>query len=112
MKMSAAFPSKWLKAADLGGGSVTVTIDRVVMEDLSGDGTEEKPVVYFQGKSKGLALNKTNSGMIVSAYGDETDDWTGKDIILFSTQVPFQGRMVDAIRVSLPQQPEHDAPPF
>jgi hypothetical protein len=59
--------------------------------------------VYFAGKEKGLVLNKTNANMIVEIAGsDETEDWEGVQIVLYSTRVDFQGRRVDAIRVDYP----------
>lgn len=99
MRISSAFPSNYLKAADLQGKSVKVSIDRVELEDIGGD---YKPVLYFTGKDKGMVLNKTNSNNIATAYGDETDAWSGKEIVLFEAMVDFQGRTVPAIRVKLP----------
>ena len=61
MDINSAFPSNYLKAADLRGGRVTVAIDSVVIENI---GDEDKPIVYFQGKEKGLVLNKTNANMV------------------------------------------------
>src|SRR5262245_20329528 len=101
MKISSAFPSTYLKAADLQDRNITVTIDRVEMEDI---GSDHKPVIYFQGKEKGLVLNRTNSNNIAAVYGDETADWAGKEITLYPTIVDFQGRSVDAIRVRAPQK--------
>lgn len=109
MKMSEAFPSSFLKASDLGGAMVTVTIGTVTMEKVSE--SEEKPCIHFDGKDKGLILNKTNAAVLVNAYGDESNHWTGKPIQLFSAQVSFQGRMVDAIRVRIPQQQTQAPPP-
>ena len=103
MKMSEAFPSKYLKAEDLKGQRITVTIARVEMGEIGdGDSREQKPVVYFQGKEKGLVLNKTNAANISYMYGDETNDWTGSQIKLFTMIVPFQGRQVPAIRIAPP----------
>lgn len=100
MKIGSAFPSNYLKAADLHGGRVTVVIDNVVIENI---GDEDKPVVYFQGKEKGLVLNKTNANMIEEiAKTDETEDWHDVRVVLYSTRVDFQGRRVDAIRVDHP----------
>jgi len=99
MNINSAFPGNYLKAADLGGNGrrVTVTIESVEMEDI---GDTDKPVVYFKDKKKGLVLNKTNSNMIAEiAKSDETDDWAGVQITLYSTKTDFQGRRVDAIRV-------------
>ena len=47
MKISSAFPSKYLKAADLQGKQVTVVMSHVTMETI---GDDERPVLYFKGK--------------------------------------------------------------
>jgi len=61
MKIGAAFPGQFIKAADLQGKRVSVVIDRVEMEDIGG---ETKPVVHFRNKERGLVLNKTNANAI------------------------------------------------
>ena len=100
MNIDNAFPSNYLKAADLGGKRVPVTIDRVEMEKL---GEDNKAIVYFVSKAKGLVLNVTNKNMIVEICGSaETDDWAGKKIMLYSCKVDFQGKRTDAIRVDYP----------
>jgi hypothetical protein len=108
MKISSAFPSQYLKAADLNDRAVRVTIADVRMEDIGGD---HKPILYFVGKEKGLVMNKTNANTISGRFGDDTDDWNGQDIELFPTIVDFQGRSVDAIRVRIPKGPARAAPP-
>lgn len=100
MRIDSAFPSTYLKAADLQGRNVSVVMDHVKMEDIGGD---HKPILYFRGKEKGLVLNKTNSNNISIAYGYETDEWTGKAIELFPTMVDFQGKSVEAIRCRPPR---------
>lgn len=100
MKVSEAFPSKYLSAADLNGGTARVVMQHVEIEKL---GEDTKPVLYFKGKTKGLALNKTNSKTIADTYGDEMDDWTGHELILFPIMTDFQGKSVEAIRVRAPQ---------
>ena len=102
MKMGDAFPGKTLKAEDLGANArIVVTIDHVTTETLGqGDDAEQKPVVYFKGKDKGLALNRTNFGAIVDITGqDDTDDWGGARILLYTTKLDFGGKRVLAIRV-------------
>lgn len=100
MRISNAFPSEYLKAADLDGRSVKVVMSHVEMKDIGGD---HKPILFFQGKDKGMVLNKTNANNISSAYGDDTDEWAGKEIVLFEAMVDFQGKTVPAIRVRMPQ---------
>lgn len=99
MRISDAYPSNYIKASDLRDKNVLVAIERIEMEDI---GDDHKPVIYFLGHSKGLCLNKTNANNIATAYGDDTDDWLGKEIILYPTMVDFQGRSVAAIRVRAP----------
>lgn len=99
MKVSEAYPSKYLKASDLGGREIRVTMANVEMEKL---GDDMKPIVYFKGKEKGLCLNKTNSYAISAAYGDDTEDWFDQPLILFSVMVDFQGKVGPAIRVRAP----------
>lgn len=102
MKGSDIFPSKYLKADDLNGRDVLVTIDRAEMEKL---GDDSKLILYFQGKDKGIVCNKTNFGRIAYLYGDETDDWGGKQIVLTSEFVEFQGKTVKGLRVRPPKSP-------
>jgi len=106
MNMNEVYPSKYIKAADLQGREITVTIDRVEMEVLGeGANQQNKPVIYFQGKDRGLVCNKTNSNSIVAAYGFESNDWRGKQIVLFSEWVEFRGKSDWAIRVRPPGAP-------
>ncbi len=109
MNINDTFPSKYLKASDLQGRNINVTMERVVMETV---GEDHRPIVYFAGKQKGLVLNKTNANTIAGMYGPETDNWQGRAIVLFSTQVDYQGRQVEAIRVGIrpPQQQAQQLP--
>ncbi len=97
MNINSAFPSDYLKAADLNGKAVRVTIESV---DIVKVGDDQKPVLRFAGKDRGLILNKTNAARIVEATSsDETDDWTGWSIVLYPTKVDYAGKRVDAIRI-------------
>lgn len=104
MNVNDAFPSKTLKAADLGNNLITVTISHVDVEAMGrGKDAETKPVVYFAGKTKGLVLNKTNAKRIVEITGSpDTDHWKGHQITLYATETEFQGETVDCIRVKPP----------
>lgn len=101
MKIGASFPSDYLKAAHIPDGRrIIVTIENVQIQKIQKD---TRPVVYFQGKDKGLVLNKTNANKITEIAGtDETDNWRGVQIALFSTMVDYQGKPVAAIRVDYP----------
>ena len=109
--INSCFPGSYLKASDLMNRTVKCVIDKVQIESI---GDEDKPVLYFVGKDKGLVLNKTNSGSIASLYGGETDGWEGKELKLYPTKVNYAGSMVDAIRIKMepPEASEEDQIPF
>lgn len=97
MKISDAFPSTYLKADDLNGSRPVVVIRSIKFENL---GDERKSVLYFEGKDKGLVLNKTNANAITDILGtDETDYWVGARIRLYPIKVDYQGKRVLAIRI-------------
>ena len=102
---------KYLKAADLKGVSVRVTIRDCVEEEVGrGRDVETKPVVYFVGKDKGLVLNPTNGNSIAEAYGYETADWSGRQIELYPTTTDYAGKIVDCIRIRIPPAQPEQAP--
>ncbi len=94
--VSDLFPSKYLKATDLQGHEVETTIECLSMEVLDGD---ECPVLYFDGKKKGLVINRTNANTIAKLHGQNTDDWKGMSITLDPTETTFKGETVACIRV-------------
>lgn len=100
-----AFPSKFLRAADLDDRQHLLIMDRAEFENL---GDDRKLILYFKGQEKGLVLNKTNANTIAKLYGDDTDGWIGKEIVLFDVPVDFRGETVQAIRV---RGPKKKAPP-
>lgn len=99
-----AFPSNYLKASDLGGRSVVVTIDRVEFEQV-GRELENKAVIYFIGKHKGVILNKTNARKIVEIAGSAlTEEWNGVAVVLYPTETEFGGETVECIRIKAVQK--------
>ena len=95
------FDSEYLGAWDLLGKDVTVTVDRVAAGTLTGAGgrKSKKPLVFFVGKEKALALNKTNAKIIAAMYGTDTAEWAGKKITIYPTRTEMAGETVDCIRV-------------
>lgn len=99
INIRAAYPGQYIKAADLQKQHVNVVIERVEMEQV---GKDTKPVVFFRGKQRGLVLNKTNGYTLGDAFGDDTDEWIGKSIIMHEVMVDFQGTRMPSIRVLIP----------
>jgi hypothetical protein len=108
MKISEEFPSKYLKAADLGGKEVRVIMQHVEKEKL---GDDMKLALYFKGKDKAVILNKTNANTIADAYGDDSEDWFDQPLILFSVMVDFQGKVGPAIRCRVPTAKDNKSAP-
>ena len=102
------FPSNYLKAADLEGQTVAAEISDIKKERI---GDDDKLVVYFKGKHKGLVLNKTNANNIALVYGMDTDGWIGGAIQIYPTMVDFQGRSMEALRVKAMVNRPKKAPP-
>ncbi len=107
MKIDSLYPSKYLRASDL-DGDTPVTMKSLMIEEVRG---ENKPVLYFREEVKQMVLNKTNGKIIGGLHGSETDNWPGKKIILYPTEVDFRGDLVDAIRVrrKIPDDGEAEA---
>lgn len=108
MKASELWPSKYVKAADLNGKPVTLTIKELKIEEMGiGAEKENKPVLYFQKATKGLVLNRTNGLTIASLYGDDVAGWIGQRITIIAIRMKAFGQMTDTIRVKeeIPAQP-------
>lgn len=95
------YDKEFVYAYDLEGKDVTLTIERVSVGELVGTSGKKtkKPVVYFRGTQKGLALCVTNGKTIATLYGNKTEDWIGKRITIYPTTTIFGGATVECIRV-------------
>lgn len=110
------FQKDYLYAFHLDGRECTVTIEKVTQGAVPGrdkaTGKEtktRKPLVFFKGKSKPLALNITNVKTIAGMYGFKAEDWVGKRVTLFPTTCEAFGKTEDCIRVK-PSIPKASAP--
>jgi len=85
MRTSEVFPSRFLKPG----------VSKVEIEDV---GDDRKAVAYFVGKEKGLVLNRTNWDRIALAAGtDDTDEWPGVKVQLYTEPVTFNGKTAPAV---------------
>ena len=84
-KIGELFKSKYLRAEDLGAGRVRVTIEQVAIEHLHGS---RKPVLYFQGKTKGLVVNQTRARSLARVLAsEETNDWIGCQVTIYADSI-------------------------
>ena len=85
MKQFSASESKHLKAKDFLGKNMKVvvaTVQIVEFEATQDAPASTKSVLTFEGKEKGLVLNPTNNDVMCKAYGEDGDNWIGKQIAL------------------------------
>ncbi len=83
-----------LQAKDFIGKSLKLVIERV--ESVTYPAKEAQPeqtkaVLYFVGKEKRLVLNGTNTGILCNAYGNDSEDWVGKEIGLTTADYTSKG---------------------
>lgn len=90
------YPGRFLKAGDLAGKKVTVTIKDVNLDRLeSTDGKKTKGILSLVETDREVVLNKTNGLCIRAMFGRKLADWAGKRITLFAGS--FNGE--DCIRI-------------
>lgn len=122
MEIEAMYEHIFLKAADLNGKDVVLTIDKVQREAATNrQGKQAAVVIYFvevkpkavempdaiTGKpdsvmqeAKKLWCNITNGRTIAKLHGKNIDEWHGKKITLYPTTTRGTGgTVVDCIRV-------------
>lgn len=79
------YPNRFLKAGELRGKKVTLTIESVELDELESDqGKKIKGVLSFRETKKQIALNKTNGICIKAMFGRKLADWSGKRVTWFA----------------------------
>lgn len=97
----------YLKAAHLPAGkSVPATVDRIEFQTVHPrpGQAEIKPVMYFQGKQKGLILTSTNQDFLRATFGDDINASYGKPITLVAVHKIVAGRGCDTVIIGQPAQ--------
>jgi hypothetical protein len=93
--------SKYLKTSDV-PDPVIVTIIKIGKVNLAKEDAapEYKWAVRFKEFAKPMVLNSTNIKIAEKVLGsDNTDEWTGKEIVLFTDDnVTFGGELVGGLR--------------
>jgi hypothetical protein len=100
MKISQMIESKYLKQADA-EDDVIVTITKVGQANIAKDDEppEMKWMVRFAEFNKPMVLNRTNISLLGNFLGDDTDDWIGKQVILYNDEsIQFAGKVTGGLR--------------
>lgn len=79
------YPGRFIKAGELMGKKVTLTISDVDLEDLMGDDGKEKAkaIVSFKETPKKMVTCKTNGICLKEMFGKKLADWIGKRVTIF-----------------------------
>lgn len=103
-KLSEMLPSKYIKQTDVEKPMI-VTLKNVELTDVSPNGAGEmKWVIEFKELPKPMVLNSTNIKRIAKAHGDDSDGWTGKQMVIYVDEdVEFGGEIVGGLRLRAPK---------
>ena len=100
--------SSSLKAKDLGGNDVILTIKATTIREFdekTDDGQEYKKKrvdLAFNETDKTMVLNATNLDMVVSHYGEDRSSWPGQSLTFYPTTTRFGNDTVPCIRIRPP----------
>ena len=100
MKISQMTESKYLKQGDASEDTI-VTIKKVGQANIAKEGEpqELKWMIRFNEFDKPMVLNRTNIAILGQCLGDDTDDWLGKQVILYNDEsIQFQGKITGGLR--------------
>jgi hypothetical protein len=113
-KKDEVFPSAYYNAKAVAGGPILLTIDFAQMEPVGeGANKTEKLVVHFKEKnSKLLVVTSTKWDAIgLIAKSDDSDEWSGTQIVLEAGKAQLQGKLVDCVNVRPPRKPKRMGAP-
>jgi len=102
MKASEFDESKFLNAKSAGKLNGTRLIIYDTKAEMVGKDKDQKRkmVVEFEGVEKTLIVNKTNREILTDAYGDDTDLWRAKSVVLNIVSVTFKGELTPSIQLT------------
>ena len=107
MKIGDMIESKYLKQSDV-EDEVPVTVQGLKKVNVARD--DEDPeyrwTVKFAEFPKPMVLNVTNLKRMAKALGDDTDGWTGNQVLLYvDPDIEFGGNVVGGLRIkSIPRK--------
>jgi len=104
-KLSEMLPSRFLKKDDVQKPAL-VTIADIEQVNVAPEGkpAENKWTMTFKELDKPLVLNSTNMNVLASLYGDDSDGWLEKSVVLYhDPNVSFGGKLVGGLRLRAPK---------
>jgi hypothetical protein len=106
------YGSKYLTVTDLKDAEPRLRIGKVEVAELheKNGAAKRKYVVWFEGVTKGLVINKTNAKKLADAYGKQSSQWVGQSVQLYSEETTYgKGVRVRPLRKpATPAEPDRD----
>ena len=100
-KISQEFPPRFLKGDEFAGKEMKLTIKEIKKEKVYSRQKNENQdmlVIYFEGGTRGVLLKKERATDIKNIHGDDTDEWIGKDVIMYTEKKKARDGIFDVIR--------------
>jgi hypothetical protein len=95
MRANQAFPKKYLASAYVKDRPRIAVISHLSQEEVGkGNDAEQKYVLYFEGDTKPVVLNKTRWATVEDAFGD-SDNWPGHKLKIKCGRTSFGNEMKD-----------------
>ena len=97
------YAGRFLKATNVHRFPLEVHITGVELVEYD-DGKKAIGLTFHEFPGKVLGLNKTNVERVRLQLGDDWQgSWPGKTLVLTKENVDFQGKIVEALRIQMPQ---------
>lgn len=104
--------SKFLRKEDFDEDQVCTIKDCRLENVGKEDDQEQRWVLYFRERDKGMVLNVTTIRVLEQAYGGDSDHWVGNKVMVYvDPNVSFGGKVVGGLRLRTPKKQAAKAPP-
>jgi hypothetical protein len=103
---------KFLAQQDLADGQGgfdewLVTILKLLLERMRDDSDEQRWVLYFREHRRGLVLGTTVLRFLEKELGENSEDWTNKQVVLYvDPTITYQGRVTGGLRLKRAAPPK------
>jgi hypothetical protein len=101
MRASDMIESKYMKQGDIDGDTI-VTVQKIGKGNVAPEDQppENKWMIRFKELPKPMVLNSTNIQALEKCLGEETDNWIGKEVILYvDPNVSYGGKVTGGLRI-------------
>lgn len=97
--------SKFLRKEDFDEDQVCTIKDCKLENVGKEEDQEQRWVLYFREREKGMVLNITTIRVLEQAYGGDSDHWTGNKVMVYvDPNVSFGGKIVGGLRLRTPKK--------